>query len=655
MCGITGGFVRTALPEFKNGISRSCLAMSHRGPDGSGTWTDEEMVVLGHVRLAIIDLTDTGSQPMRSFCNRYMISFNGEIYNHIELRKSLENAGHRITYKGSSDTETLLACFSIWGIKKTLQETVGMFALGLWDTEKKELTIARDRFGEKPLHYGYIGDNFSFASELKALEALPGWEPIMNEKAVASFLRHGYIAAPESVYANIFKLMPGCFMTISRADLNSRHIPTIHEYWSAYNVIEERDNEELRFASDDEAIRAFGQVMERSVSGQMLSDVPLGAFLSGGIDSSLTVALMQKNSVQPVKTFSIGFNESKWNEAEYAKAVAAHLGTEHTELYVSHKDALSVVPMLATIYDEPFADASQIPTYLLAKMTREKVTVSLSGDGGDELFGGYSRYFSVNRVNGMIGKLPPVAAKLLSGVIKMVSKKGWDAIGDMVQKNGDKHNRFLSPGEKVYKLADSLSAHDLSSIYTIAGGHWNPADLLKHFNPPKPGGNIGTAGHSPRFRNDFERMMLQDTLHYMPDDVLCKVDRAAMAVSLETRVPFLDQRVYEFAWKLPFHYKIRNGEGKWILKQLLNKYVPKNLIDRPKMGFGVPVDSWLRGPLKDWGADLLQDKNLLAHGLFDIREVQKKWNEHVSGKRNWQYYLWDILMFQQWYLTKKMV
>lgn len=626
MCGILGAW--GPMPEKRAAVSRGCDRMRHRGPDSSGFWEDPRaQIALGHVRLAILDLSEAGHQPMVSHCGRSVLVLNGEIYNHLDLRRRLEREGRVSAWRGHSDTETLVQAISAWGIEKALQESVGMFALALWDRHERSLSLARDRFGEKPLYYGYAGDTFVFGSELKAMAGLPGFDHEIDRRALALLMRHNYIGAPYSIYAAMRKLAPGTWMRIDGELMGAKGLPQAETYWSAEAVALDAAARPAAFGSDSEAVDALEEVVGAAVQGQMLSDVPLGAFLSGGIDSSLIVSLMRARGAGPVDTFTIGFDVPAFNEAEHAKAVAAHLGTRHHELYLSAQDALDVVPALPGIYDEPFADSSQIPTVLVARMARRDVTVALSGDGGDELMGGYSRYARAAAWWARREKLPsalrgPLAlcADALAGVAPMGMAR-----------------------EQAGKLAQLLRAEHGGRFYRQFVSYWRqPEEVVIGGRPPN--GPFDLAIDLPF----LDHMTWLDTASYLPDDILVKVDRAAMAVSLETRVPLLDHRVFEFARRLPAHYKQRDGQGKWLLRQLLYRHVPRELVDRPKKGFGIPLGLWLRGPLKDWAHALLHPDRLKAQGLFQPQPILRKWREHQSGRRDWSPHLWSILMAQAW-------
>jgi asparagine synthase (glutamine-hydrolysing) len=641
MCGIVGIWSASA-PTVAT-LNESVHRLAHRGPDDSGTWFDEAAGLgLGFVRLSIQDLSPAGHQPMHAASGRYVITFNGEIYNHLALREQLGE--HAPAWRGHSDTETLLACFSAWGVVKTLKATVGMFAIALWDRQEKKLTLARDRMGEKPLYYGFLGGAFVFASELKALTGLPGFTGDIDRGALALLMRHNYIPAPHSIYQGLSKLSPGMWLEIGADAAHRQSLPAPQAYWSAVEAAFAGVANPLTFESDAQAVDALEAELSRAVTGQMVADVPLGAFLSGGVDSSTIVALMQAQSCRPVKTFSIGFREDGYDEAVFAGAVARHLGTEHTELYVSPEDALGVIPRLPTLYDEPFSDSSQIPTFLVAQMARQRVTVSLSGDGGDELFGGYTRYFLAARLWQKIDSMPLAMRSAAARIIVALPPHAWDRIYALAAPFIPTSRRWPAPGDKLHKGAELLNCKNNTELYRGLVSHWDPADIVLGANEPA----TQLSGALPALPTFTEQMMLLDAISYLPDDILVKVDRAAMAVSLETRVPLIDHRVFEFAWRLPMHYKVRGGTGKWLLRQVLYKHVPRELIDRPKMGFGVPIDSWLRGPLRGWAESLLDESRLRQEGYFNPLPIRQKWLEHQSGARNWQYYLWDVLMFQAW-------
>ena len=590
---------------------------------------------------------------MSSRCGRWVIAFNGEIYNHLHLRERLASGMAQASpvqdagpgWRGHSDTETLLACVARWGVAKTLDMAEGMFAIALWDRQERCLHLARDRMGEKPLYYGWVGKGLAFASELKALRALPGFDASLDRSAIAAFLKTNAVPAPLSIYAGIGKLEPGNWLAITLGDVESRRLRAAQPYWRLLDVARSGRTRPLSFESDEAAVDALHSVLSDAVRAQMLSDVPLGAFLSGGVDSSTVVALMQSHAERPVKTFSIGFREDGYDEAKHAKAVARHLRTDHTELYIDDQAARDVIPLLPGIYCEPFADSSQIPTYLVSKLARERVKVCLSGDGGDELFAGYRNYLLAARAWAGASALPLRLRLMLASALRSVAPRTWNAgfraIGPLVPQRV----RASLSGDKVLKGAELLAARSFTEFYRDGfSAHWRPEVLLEAAVPSRP-----AVAEDPL--DDFatiERMMIGDALTFLPDDILVKVDRAAMGVSLETRVPLLDRRVVEFAWHLPLHYKVRHGQGKWVLRQLLYRMVPRELVERPKMGFGVPIDRWLRGPLRDWAESLLDESRLRREGYFDPALIARRWREHQSGERNWHYQLWRVLMFQAW-------
>ena len=632
MCGIAGLWGDAGV-EARAVVEAMTATLVHRGPDDGGCWQDQTAgVALGHRRLSILDLSPAGHQPMFSRCGRYVLVFNGEIYNHGELRSELDGA----SWRGHSDTETLLEAVVRWGVAGALKRCTGMFALALWDRERRELHLARDRLGEKPLYYGRLGGTLVFASELKALRAHPNWRGEIDRGALTLLLRHNCIPAPHSIYRGIRKLMPATILTL-REDGSSEEL----RYWSAREVAESGVNEPFA-DTEDEAAAELERLLSRAIGRQMVADVPLGAFLSGGIDSSTVVALMQAQSARPVKSFTIGFDEPGYDEAGYAHAVARHLGTEHIELTVTARQALEVIPRLPELYDEPFSDSSQIPTLLVAQLARGQVAVSLSGDGGDELFGGYNRYLLGRNLWRKMGWLPRGVRRAAAAAIAALPPAGWDALFSCLP--GRRHAR---PGDKLHKLAGILGARDADEIYRLLVSHWqHPAAVV--IGGAEPVTALTDRGAWPDLSDFTQRMMYLDLVSYLPDDILVKLDRAAMGVSLETRVPMLDHELVEFAWRLPLSMKIRGGQGKWLLRRVLHKHVPRELIERPKMGFGVPIDAWLRGPLRDWAEALLDEARLTREGHFDPRAIRAKWREHLSGRRNWQYQLWDVLMFQAW-------
>lgn len=651
MCGINGFFNTCASVSVETTINRMNLAIEKRGPDASAAWLDEGIgLMLGHCRLAIQDLSPAGAQPMHSTCERYVIIFNGEIYNHLQLRKQLIDQGFNISWRGHSDTETLLACFVAWGVEKTLKSTAGMFAIALWDRQKKLLTLAKDRMGEKPLYWGWQGESLYFSSELKALKAHPSFKTNINRDAITLLLRHNCIPAPYSIYDGIEKLRPGHYLQIPLTDLKKAKLAHAKAYWR-FNDIVEAGLADPFTGSPEQAVDTLESSLMHSIARQMLSDVPLGAFLSGGIDSSTVVALMQAQSLRPVKTFTIGFDDIGYNEANHAQAVAKHLGTDHTELLVSSRDALDVIPKLPLIYDEPFSDSSQIPTFLVSKLARQHVTVALSGDGGDELFGGYNRYLMAQQVWSKSRNMPKPIRKLAASGLTYVSPKNWDAIFNIFNPIIPKHLKLRGPGDKAHKLAGVLNIDSEKDFYRKLTSHWqHPSKLV--IGAQEPATLISDLSCWPQTDSFQHAMMAMDAQTYMTDDILVKVDRAAMANSLETRVPLLDHHIAELAWRMPLGYKIRNGEGKWILKQVLFRHVPRELIERPKMGFGIPLHDWLRGSLRDWAEALLDENLLQQQGYFDPKPIRALWKEHLSGMYNHQHHLWDILMFQAWLETQ---
>lgn len=650
MCGFVGflgGLAVNGLSGDEAMLRRMADTIAHRGPDDAGYWSDrEQRIGLGHRRLSIVDLSPAGHQPMPSASGRYVIAFNGEIYNHLLLRQLLVDVAQAPAWLGHSDTETLLAGFDVWGIQGTVERAIGMFAFAVWDRQTRTLTLARDRIGEKPLYYGWQGQGkdavFLFGSELKALRAHPAFENSINRGALCLQLRHNTIPAPYSIYLGISKLLPGSILSVSM----QQHEPKVWPYWSGAHAAESGVANPFD-GSAEQAVDALEVLLKDAVRQQMMADVPLGAFLSGGVDSSTVVALMQAQSSRPVKTFTIGFNEEGYNEAEHAKAVARHLGTDHTELYVTPEQAMAVIPRLPTLYDEPFSDSSQIPTFLVSQLAKQHVTVSLSGDAGDELFCGYNRYQMTAKLWRKLAVVPLPLRKLAANGLTSVSPESWNGLAGAVKGLLPHSTRFANTGDKLHKGAGVLASKSVDALYLGLVSHWHdPAAVV--FGGAEPSTLLtGNAPSLPGL-DEVQRMMALDMLTYLPDDILVKVDRAAMGVSLETRVPFLDHRVVEFAWSLPQSMKLRDGQTKWALRQVLFRHVPQALIERPKMGFGVPIGDWLRGPLRDWAESLLDESRLRNEGFFNPMPIRQKWAEHLSGQRNWQYHLWDVLMFQAW-------
>lgn len=651
MCGLVGFYEKTSHPGHNalDSLTKMAQTLIHRGPDGGGFWHNVQAGIhLAHRRLAIVDLSPAGHQPMLSASGRFVLAFNGEIYNHLKLRADLAHSGQAPTWRGHSDTETLLAGFEAWGIEATLKRSIGMFAMAIWDQANHTLTLTRDRLGEKPLYYGWQGETFLFGSELKALRCHPAFNATIDRNAICLYLRHNAIPAPYSIYSGIAKLSPGCLLTLS-PQLPRTHNPVIQCYWSGAEVAVQGKST-LLTATPEAAVSTLETLLMDAVGQQMMADVPLGAFLSGGVDSSTIVALMQAQSSRPVKTFAIGFHQDLYNEAAHAKAVAQHLGTDHTELYVTPEDSLQLIPNLAHHWDEPFADSSQLPTLLVSKLAKQQVTVSLSGDAGDELFAGYNRYTIAANNWHRLERIPLPLRRGAAWGITRVSPARWNRIATALKGVVPSLGRWVNLGEKLHKGAGVLTSHSIAEVYRGLTSHWHDPTAIV-INGTEPATLL--TGHLPPLHglNEIERMMVLDLLTYLPDDILCKVDRAAMSVSLESRVPFLDHRVVEWAWQLPLSYKLREGQSKWILRQVLYRHVPRTLIERPKMGFGVPIDHWLRGPLRDWAEQLLNESRLRQEGYFNPAPIRQKWAEHLSGQFNWQHPLWDILMFQLWLET----
>lgn len=631
MCGFAG-FLEFAPARSRDEsvrlVEQMTNRLTHRGPDDHGQWLNESgTVAMGHRRLSILDTSQHGHQPMTSPCGRFVLAYNGEVYNHLELRRELQQGG--ATFRGQSDTETIVVAFSEWGIASTIERCVGMFAMAVWDTHQQSLTLIRDRLGIKPLYYGLSHGGFLFGSELKALRVHPAFDSSLNRGAISRFLQHSYVPTPHTIHSNFRKLPAGSALTISASKklTSNADLSSVNVWWDAKSVAQQSLSNPVS-DSHDAMVERLDELLTDAVRLRMLSDVPLGAFLSGGIDSSLVCALMQKQSDRPVQTFTIGFEEAGYNEADHAKRIAQHLGTDHTEYYVTPDEARDVIPRLPEMYDEPFADSSQIPTFLVSQLARQHVTVALSGDGGDELFGGYNRYFHIRDRWLQVSRIP--CRKLIS---KLLSVPGNLLAGRW-------RDRFL------YR-ANLLGMNSAGALYQNANLHWPPGDNLVQ-NSTDAGSTYWNQDAWLHAGNPIEEWMWLDAATYLPDDILTKVDRASMAVSLEVRVPVIDHRVFELAWSLPFDSKVSSNNGKLILQDVLSRYVPREMFERPKMGFGVPIDAWLRGPLRDWAESLLTERRLRDQGLLNPEPIRRKWQEHLSGKTDWHYHLWDVLMLQAW-------
>ncbi len=649
MCGITGIFDtsrRMVTSELDVAVRRMTRALVYRGPDDEGVWVEAVAgLALGHRRLSILDVSPHGHQPMVSHDGRYVVAFNGEIYNFQDLRHDLDrqSCGQAIPWRGHSDTEVLLAAVSRWGVQEAVQRLNGMFAIALWDRQERELHLIRDRMGEKPLYYGWVGPVLLFGSELKALLQHPDCTPTISRDVLRLFLRYNYVPNPYSIYEGMSQLSPGMILSLSGVTgKTASPVP----YWSVAAAAT-RGASNLVQSSVAETVDELDRVLREAVHSRMVADVPLGAFLSGGIDSTTVVAMMQAASGRPVKTFCIGLDEPGSDESGYARAVAAHLGTEHTELKVTAADAMAAMAMLPARYDEPFADPSSIPTCLVSALARKSVTVSLSGDGGDELFAGYNHYALGRRVWSRIGWIPFGLRQSLARRLCAATPETWTNLLGGLSALLPRTVRPRTPGEKLHKLAEVLQARSSEEMHHGAISHWGAA-----VSPVIGGQELPVRFMDPRQWEDLSgpvaRMMLMDMLGFLPDDILVKLDRASMGVSLETRVPFLDHRVVEYAWRIPLSMKLREGQGKWILRQVLYRYVPRELVERPKMGFMIPFGDWIRGPLRDWAEDLLSEDRLRREGYFHPAPIREKWAQHLSGQRNWPYHLWDVLMFQAW-------
>lgn len=665
MCGFAG-FLRgsAAIPDMEGAARAMGSAIVHRGPDAAGVWTDVPSgIALSHQRLSILDLSSAGNQPMVSADGRFVLVYNGEIYNHCDLRTELEDSANHLEWKGHSDTETLLASIQTWGLEATLSRAKGMFALALWDRKERRLSLARDRIGEKPLYYGWCGGSFVFGSELKALRAHPRFSNDVSRDALTHYLRHLYVPAPFSIYERIYKLEPGCILDISASDLGNAPMVAPRPATSPrggsqsgialtrwYSLTDTAANGLTDPINDPVTAEAeLERVLCQAVERQSLADVPLGGFLSGGVDSSLILALMQEQSDVPVSSFTIGFDEPAYNEAPFANDVATHLGTAHRETIVTAADARNIIPTLPSLYDEPFADSSQIPTHLVCAAARKQVTVALSGDGGDELFGGYNRHLWGPSLWSRASVLPVSMRRLFAAAVLSIPAGGWSAANGIINRVLPGATGIARLEEKAEKLATRLGdAMTLDDFYIRLVSEWQKPEAIVIGGASGIGPLLADPLPAIINQDPATQMMIRDGLTYLPDDILCKVDRAAMAVSLETRVPFLDPDVVEMAWRIPTELKIRGGEGKSILRQLLYKRVPKALIERPKVGFGVPIGQWLRGPLRDWAEDLLDAEQIRADGFFVSAEVEQAWHDHLAGKRDETGKLWGVLMFQAW-------
>ena len=640
MCGIAGMVdwrAATSADALRSIADAMIETVRHRGPDAGDVWVEAEGgVALGQRRLAIIDLSPGGAQPMHSADRRFVITFNGEIYNYRDIRRELQAAGHSM--RSDSDTEVLLEACALWGVEAAIERAIGMFAFALWDRKTRSLTLARDRLGIKPLYYAATPERILFASQLKAFRPAPHWKPTIDEDAVVGYLRHAYIAQPRTIYREAEKLAPGHILT-----LRGGSTPSPKCFWDLRSIAAAGQRRNDPVPDPREAADRLDALLRDSVKLRMIADVPLGAFLSGGIDSSTVVALMQAQSTRAVKTFSIGFHESGYDEAQCAKQVAAHLGTDHTEFYVEPRHALDVIPHLADWFDEPFADPSQIPTYLVSELTRKHVTVALSGDGGDELFAGYNRYVWAERLARAVNLVPRPLRGASAAALRALAPQTWNRLFGFVPAAW----RPALPGDKLHKITTLLDNPQPDAIYRRLVSQWERPE------------EVAAAGREPRgpmwdptiardFRDLVPRMQFLDMITYLPDDILTKVDRATMAVGLEGRVPLLDHRVVAYSWSLPLEFKLRGGRSKWLLRQVLDRYVPRSLIDRPKMGFGVPIDAWLRGPLREWAESLLAPARLASDGFVRVEPVRRAWREHLEGSRNWQYPLWTVLMLQAW-------
>jgi asparagine synthase (glutamine-hydrolysing) len=620
-------------------------SLSHRGPDSEGYWlSNRQGIGLAHRRLSIVDQSWRGSQPMKSKNNRWVMAFNGEIYNHLELRSELDRSNSPVYWTGHSDTETLIECFAQWGVEKTLRKSVGMFAICLWDSERNSLTLARDRMGEKPLYFGLQKGIFGFGSELKALEQVEGWKFDISPEAVASFIRYGYVPEPYSIFGQVWKVPAGTFLDITPADISRGVIPESTPYWSFLDVARSGTGLNQQPSRPQDLVDGLDELLSNAVAGQLLGDAPIGAFLSGGVDSSVITALMQKLSSNRVKTFSIGFENPQYDESKHAREVADYLGTDHHELVVTEYEALNVIPKLPEIYDEPFGDSSQIPTYLVSQLAKSEVKVSLSGDGADELFAGYSRYSDLSSLWPLTSRVPGNMRSALASWAQRVPPAKWDSWLQSHLSPLPAARRKQLSGDRIHKFAKMFDSPNSREFYSRFSAAIDPSSLVL-------GGTELELEHKnswPIESNLLDQMLALDSISYLPGDILPKVDRASMAHGLESRMPFLDHRVIEFAWSISHDFKLRGNVSKWVLKGVLERYVPKEIYDRPKKGFSVPVADWIRGPLKDWASELLEPARISEGGWFRPDAVDRLWNDHQSGHRNFQSPIWNILMFESW-------
>jgi asparagine synthase (glutamine-hydrolysing) len=638
MCGVAG-ILRggQSIAELQDAAERMAGVLNHRGPDDSGVWLDEAAcLALSHRRLSVIDLSPTGQQPMVSRSGRTVIVYNGEVYNFRQLRADLAARG--VHFRGGSDTEVVLEACERWGVKTAAQRLVGMFAFALWDVEHRELKLVRDRLGIKPIYWASFGESVAFASELRGLRQHPQWEGRIDRNALTLYLRRNCIPAPYTIFEGVHKLEPGCVLTV-----DNRGDPRIDSFWSLEKVAYEALSQRLDDISDVEGLKLVNEQLQQAVNDRLIADVPLGAFLSGGIDSSTVVALMQAQSDYPVRTFSLGFPDRDHDEAPDARRVAAHLRTDHTEFYVSAAEAQAVIPELPDIFDEPFGDSSQVPTYLVSRLARKYVTVAMSGDGGDEVFAGYNRHRLAHSPVGRLFDLPAPLRRGLRRGLSAVSTDTWSWLVD----HGPRRFRGRRMADNIHKLAGVLEARDWGELHELLASHWqNPAAVVVGGRePPSPFTDPSPASF---LTDPLDRMLFLDTITYLPDDILTKVDRASMSVSLEARVPLLDHRLLELMWRLPTRFRVRGGDTKWALRQILYRHVPPALLDRPKHGFGIPIGAWLRGPLRDWAEQLLDSTRLAQEGYFDPKPIRQLWDEHLAGRGAWQFHLWDVLMFQAW-------